>query len=299
MSVWSADATFASPPRPADPEVAAATARYSPMHPDTDRSTFERVVDVARSALDGLQPVVVVNRRVDNALRLVAGAPDAQVDTIHTVTPPGLKGTARRTGRMVSEELHHTHGTGEFEGRTVFGSTRFVGTADAKAGADAVLASLVGQGEVGVGAYGPVAMLVRPQALEGRATFAARDTALGVTRVSDASRLPEIVAERIARGVPGAPSANELASTPVHDAVAQLRAWLTGDGLARRDGYIEAQLRGLEVGDFGGVHVAHAYDGPVMKKIDPGPLPDQEATERLRAGAARLGMAFSDAAPAE
>lgn len=297
MSAWSASSSFTAPSRPADPEVAAATARYSPMLPGTDRSNFDRVVDVARSALEGLEPVVVVNRRVDNALRLVGGTPDAPVDTIHTVTPPGLGAAARRTGRMVSEELHRTHGTGSFDGRTVFGSTRFVGASDARRGADAVLAALVRQGEVGVGAYGPVALLVRPQALEGRATFAARDTALGVTRVSDHSHLPQIVAERIARGVPGAPTVEELATSPVQQAVTRLRSWLTGDGLARRDGYIEAQLRGLAVGDFHGVHVAHAYDGPVMKKIDPGPLPDEAATQRLRDGAARLGMAFSDAPP--
>jgi hypothetical protein len=286
-----------TPSRAPDPEVAAATARDAPMHPDTDHSTFERVVDIARRALEDLTPVVVVNRRADTALAMFDGDAASPVDTIHTAAPPGLVGSARRVGRRVSEQLHDTFGTGENQGRTVFGSTRFVGTSDAMRGARAVLDSLVRQGEVGVGAYGPVALLVRPASLPGRTTFAARDTALGITRVADEHHLPQIVAERLARGVPGAPTPNELAGGPIAEGVRKLRAWLTGDGLARRDGYIEAQLRGLTLGDFEGVHVSHAYDGPVMKKIDPGPLPDADATARLRSRAERLGMAFSDAAP--
>lgn len=277
-----------------DPEVVAATARYAPLHPDIDRASFERVVGVAREALDGLAPVVVVNRRVDVALQALEAAPDALVPTIHTDTPPGLQGTARRTGRMVSERLHDTFGTGELQGRTVFGSTRFVDTSDARAGATAVLEALRRQGDVGVGAYGPVAMLLRPEAVAGRTTFAARDTALGMTRVTDASNLPQVVAERIARGVPGAPTAATLAAAASDDAVRRLRAWLMTDGLARRDGYIEAQVRGLRMADVAGIHVAQGYDGPVMRKLDPGPPPDASAAERLERAASRLAITLDE-----
>ena len=280
--------------RAPDPEVAAATARYRPTHPGTDGSTFARLVDVARSALDGLAPVVLVNRRVDSALQALEAGADTPIPTIHTSSPPGLLGVARRTGRKITETLHDTHGTGPMQGRTVFGSTRFVGTADARAGANAVLAALGHQGTVGVGAYGPVSLLVHPSALEGRATFAARDTALGVTRVTDASNMPYVVAERIARGVPGAPTPAQLDEpTPLADAARSLRAWLTGDGLARRDGYIEAQVRGLSPGHLGGLHVARSYDGPVMRKIDPGPVPDESMTARITAAAKRLGLAVA------
>jgi hypothetical protein len=281
--------------RAPDPEVAAATARYQPNHPGIDRSRFSRLVDVATSALDGLTPVVLVNRRVDSALQTLEADPDAPFPTIHTATPPGLLGVARRTARHVTESLHDTHGTSPLEGRTVFGSTRFVGTADSRAGAHAVLDALGRQGDVGVGAYGPVSLLVHPTALEGRTTFAARDTAMGVTRVTDASNMPHVVAERIARGVPGAPTPAQLDEpTPLADAARTLRSWLTGDGLARRDGYIEAQVRGLSPRDLGGVHIAHTYDGPVMKKIKPGPLPDAPLTARIANAARRLGLAVAE-----
>jgi hypothetical protein len=280
--------------RAPDPEVAAATARYAPMTPNTDRPTFDRLVGVARSALDGLTPVVVVNRRADATLYSLEQAPAEPLLTIHTSTPPGLSGEARRIGRLATEKLHGTHGTGDNEGRTVFGSTRFVGTADARAGAASVLAALGRQGEVGVGAYGPVSLLVRPDALVGRTTYAARDTAKGVTRVSDASHMPEIVAERIARGVPGAPSVGQLVTSPADRASRLLRSWLTSDGLARRDGYIEAEVRTLRPTDFAGMHVAHSYDGPVMKSISPGALPDASVTARLHDAAARLGLAFTE-----
>lgn len=262
------------------------------MHPNVDETSFERIVDVARDALDGLTPVVLVNRRVDSATRTLESTLETRIPTIHTSTPPGLQGTARRTGRMVSERLHDTYGTGELQGNTVFGSTRFVGVEDARGGAMSVLSALRSQGTVGVGAYGPVALLVRPGSLQGRTTFAARDTALGITRVTDDSHLPEVVAERIARGVPGAPTAASLAAAPAHDAVRQLRAWLTSDGLSRRDGYIEAQVRGLRTADVGGLYVAHSYDGPVMQKIDPGPLPSASQRHRLERAADKLGIAF-------
>jgi hypothetical protein len=283
-----------APPRPADPEVASATTRYAPMTPGTDRPTFDRLVGVARTALDGLAPVVVVNRRADATLYSFEQAPAEPLLTIHTLTPPGLSGEARRLGRLATERLHGTHGTGDNAGQTVFGSTRFVGTADARAGAASVLSALARQGDVGVGAYGPVSLLVRPDALEGRTTFAARDTAKGITRVSDASHMPEIVAERIARGVPGAPTVDELVSSPAARAARLLRTWLTSDGPARRDGYIEAQVRTLRPTDFAGMHVAHAYDGPVMKSISPGALPDESVTARLHDAATRLGLAFAD-----
>ncbi|MCW2928243.1 MAG: hypothetical protein JWM86_2211 [Thermoleophilia bacterium] len=284
--------------RSPDPQVAAATASYRPMPPETDPSHFGHVVDIARDALAGLVPVVLVSRRVDTALATLSGAPDADMPTIHTVPPPGVKGASRRVGRMLSERLHETHGTGPNAGRTVFGSTRFVGTADAQAGAAAVLAALARQGDVGVGAYGPVSMLVHPDALAGRTTFAARDTALGMTRVTDATHLPEVVAERIARGVPGAPSTAQLVGASRLDATRSLRDWLTSDGPSRRDGYIEAQVRGLAPADLDGVHLARSYDGPVMKKIDPGPLPTDADAARLSGLAAKLGLAFSDAATA-
>lgn len=291
----SAPAPATSQVRAPDPEVAAATARYRPMHPGVDDSRFARLVDVARSALDGLTPVVLVNRRADSALQSLEAGADAPFPTIHTATPPGLLGAARRTARLVTESLHDTHGTSPLQGQTVFGSTRFVGTADARAGAHAVLSALERQGTVGVGAYGPVSLLVHPSALRGRTTFAARDTALGVTRVTDASNLANVVAERIVRGVPGAPTPAQLdAPTPLADAARALRSWLTGDGLARRDGYIEAQVRGLSPRDLGGLHVAHSYDGPVMKKISPGPLPDESMTARIAAAARRLGLAVAE-----
>lgn len=287
----------AAAPRVVDPEVASASDRYFPMHRGTDPATYRRVVDVAEQALDGLAPVVLVNRRTDNALRTLEGPTDAPLDTIHTSTPPGLLGTARRVARRLSEQWHGTFGTGDNQGRTVFGSTRFVPVEDARRGAAAVLEALAKQGEVGVGAYGPVTLLVRPSAIDGRTTFAARDTAKGVTRVTDQEHLAEVVAERIERGAPGAPSFRSLAEAPAAEAARTLRAWLTGDGLAQREGYIEAQLRSLTPGELDGVHVSHAYDGPVMRKIDPGPLPDAASTDRLRASADRLGIAFSDVAP--
>jgi hypothetical protein len=287
----------AATPRVVDPEVVAAQDRYFPMHRGVDPAAYDHVVDAARTALDGLEPVVLVNRRVDSTLRMLDRPVDEPIDTIHTSTPGGLVGSARRIARRLSEQWHGTFGTGPNRGRTVFGSTRFVPVADARLGAEAVFDALARQGEVGVGAYGPVALLVRSDALDGRTTFAARDTAKGVTRVGDRAHLPEIVAERIERGAPGAPSFATLARSPATEAAALLRTWLTGDGLASREGYIEAQLRSLTPSALAGLHVSHAYDGPVMKKIDPGALPDAASTERLRAGTARLGIAFSEVAP--
>ena len=305
MSASSASSTLparlpvaAAAPRVVDPEVVTASDQYFPMHRGVDPASYERVVGVARTALDGLAPVVLVNRRVDSTLRMFDRPVDEPIDTIHTSTPDGVLGVARRVARRVSEQWHGTFGTGENEGRTVFGSTRFVPVEDAARGAGAVLEALARQGEVGVGAYGPVTLLVHDAALDGRTTFAARDTAKGVTRVGDRAHLPEIVAERIERGAPGAPSFTRLAAAPAAEAVQLLRTWLTGDGLAQREGYIEAQLRGLTPSGLAGVHVAHAYDGPVMKKIDPGALPDAGATASLRTGAERLGVAFSEVVPA-
>ncbi|MCW2923485.1 MAG: hypothetical protein JWM98_889 [Thermoleophilia bacterium] len=278
--------------RAPDPQVAQATERYRPNHVGVDEAQFGRVVDIARESLEGLAPVIVVNRRMDDATQTLARAGEETLGTIHTSPPPGVLGTARRAARTVTEKLHLTHGTGENVGRTVFATTRFVGTQDAAAGARGVLEALERQGSVGVEAYGPVSLIVPVSQVEGRATFAARDTAKGVTRVTGTPHLPEVIAERLARGADHAPTIDSLVSQPRAAAVDALRGWLLGPSLARRDSYVEAQVRGLAIEDIAAVHVSGKLrPEDAFKNIDAGAAPTQADVDRLTSVAAAHDIA--------
>lgn len=275
------------------PEVARAADRYVPRRTgDLDAAAFDRVRSIAREALGPLDPVVVVNRRVDSAFRLLEGGRDAGFDTIHTAPPPGPVGIARRAARFMTEHLHDTRGSGADAGRTVFGSTRFVGAEDTAAGAAGVLAALQRQGAVGVTEYGPVSFVVDGGATSHRTTFAAEDTALSWHRVGHGSQLPEIVAERLTLATADSPPVAELLSAPAAIAAARVRDWLLSDSLAREDGYIEAQVRGLRIAEVDAMHVSQdapgADDGLPM--IDPGTAPDPVATARLLEQGRSLGI---------
>ncbi len=276
------------------PEVARAAGRYEPRLPGgLDRASFTKLRSISWDALAPLEAVVVVNRRVDSAADLLGRGAAASFDTIHTRTPPGFIGAARRAARYVTERLHDTHGSGDDAGRTVFGSTRFVGVDDVAAGAAGVLAALRRQGEVGVTGYGPVSFVVDGDTTWHRTTFAAEDSAASTGRVGHGAQLPDIVAERIALATAGTPPVDELLSAPQHVAAQRVREWLQSDALARDDGYIEAQVRGLGMRDIAAMHVATtapaAEDG--SRTIDPGALPDAAATAQLVEQARELGLA--------
>lgn len=275
------------------PEVMRAAERYEPRRPGhVDAASFDRVRSIAQEALAPLAAVVVVNRRLDSASRLLEAGRAAEFDTIHTATPAGPIGVARRAARLLTEHLHDTHGAGADAGRTVFGSTRFVGVEDTAAGAAGVLAALQRQGAVGVTGYGPVSFLVDGDATWNRTTFAAEDTALSRHRVGHGSQLPDIVAERLALATAGSPPVDELLAVPATAAAGRVREWLTSDALASDDGYIEAQVRGLRVDDVAALHVAPDVPGADgLRTIDPGAAPDAGTTARLLDQGRSLGLA--------
>lgn len=258
------------------------------------RAVPPQLVDVARDALDGLEPVVVVNRRIDVAASQVAGAAvDDPFPTIHDDPRGDVKTATQRLLRVVKERVRGVHGEGEDAGRTVYGSVRFVPAEDARSGADAIVAALRRQGDPGVRAYGPVSFVTDPAAIAGRTTYAADDTGATLARIRDRTELACVVAERLERSQPidGTPRVERLLALQPAAARDAVRGWLLSDALAHHDGYVEAQVRRLAPKDVLAVLVdERPRDVARRMAIDPGPAATGDDASRLARELGRLDL---------
>jgi hypothetical protein len=247
---------------------------------------------IARSALQGIEPVVVVNRRIDNAISTLDRAPDATFETIHTSDRPGFTNSSQRVIRRLIEQHRGTYGEGDLAGRTVYGSVRFVPSQDATQGATSVLDALQLQGEVGVRAYGPISLVVDPRRADARTTYSPDDTGASFARAFAEPDISAVVAERITRGAEGLPKANQLVAMPPAAAADAIRGWLLSDQLAKPGNYMEAQVRGLTPGDLlGGVAYSQGSgDAPRIHTINPGAAPKADELDALALLTDRLGI---------
>lgn len=268
-------------------------ANVAPAAPTTAR--YDRVEHVAADALDGLEPVVVVNRRTDTAIRQVDGTADRPFPTIHSSRSSDPVTLARRLVRGVNERIRGTHGEGDDAGRTVYGSVRFVPHADVLDGADAVVAALRAQGgDPGVRAYGPVSFVTDPARVGGRTTFASDDSGATGAWVHGREQLPKVVTERLhrSRGSGTGPDPDELLRMPRQAARDAVRGWLLSDDLARSDGYIEAQVRRLAPEDVLATVIDERDSTSVERRplIDPGTPPSDDQRSALEQHLDRLGV---------
>lgn len=260
----------------------------------TTRAVPPRLVDVARDALRGLEPVVVVNRRIDVASAQVAGAaPDDPFPTIHDDPRGDVRTATQRILRVLKERARGVHGDGPDAGRTVYGSVRFVPGEDASTGADAIVAALRRQGNPGVRAYGPVSFVTDPTAIADRTTYAADDSGATLVRIRGRDELARVVAERLERSqdLDGTPKVDELLELEPAAARDAVRGWLLSDALAHHDGYVEAQVRRLAPKDVLAVLVDER-PGDVARRltIDPGPAPGGDDASRLAQELRRLDL---------
>lgn len=257
------------------------------------RAVPPRLVHLSGEALGGLEPVVVVNRRIDVATAQVSGAPDDPFPTIHDDPRGDVRTAARRLLRGVKERVHGVHGEGPDAGRTVYGSVRFVPSEDAAAGADRVVSALRRQGDPGVRAYGPVSFVTNPAAIADRTTFSADDSGATLVRVRDRSELATVVAERLVRSqdIAGTPRLDELLALEPAAARDAVRGWLLSDALAHHDGYVEAQVRRLAPQDVLAVLVDERA-GDVQRRvvIDPGRSATADDARRLERELRRLDV---------
>ena len=250
-----------------------------------------RLEAIARSAAADLTPFVVVNRRVDTAARTLAQPPDEPLPTIHTDGRTDLTTRVRRIGRAANERVKGIHGDGELAGHTGFGSVRFVPQEDAKAGAEHVVQALAKSGDVGIRAYGPVSFVASVNELGDRATYASDDTGATLAWPRSKDELPAVIAERLlrndAQAAPTSPRTDTLLGMHENAAVDAVRGWLLSNDLARTDGYIEAQVRGLRPDDFeiAAIDTRERTFGANRMMIDPGPAPTAAAVEQLLGGA--------------
>lgn len=269
--------------------IAAAPAKPQPV-PVAAARPYAQVEDVAADALAGLQPVVVVNRRTDTAIRQVDGAADRPFPTLHSDARGDVMTRLRRVTRGVNERLRGTYG----DGNTVYGSVRFVPQADVSRGADAVVAALRAQGDTGVRAYGSVSFIADPSKVDSRTTYAPDDSGSTGVWVRDRSKLPTVVAERLYRsdGAGASPRPDELLRLPRQAARDAVRGWLLSDDLARSDGYIEAQVRRVAPSDVlaAVLDLRDISNVPRRTLIDPGESPAGEARATLEQHLDRLGV---------
>lgn len=252
-----------------------------------------RLADIAATALTGLEPLVVVNRRMDTAIAQVNGEADRPFPTIHTDGRRDLRTSINRLTRAVTERVRGTHGTGADAGHTVYGSVRFVTADDARSGAMSVVDALQRQGDVGVRAYGPVSFIANPEAIGDRTTFASDDTGFTTAPVRPRSELPTVVAERLLRsdGVASAPDVTRLLQLTDAAASDAVRGWLLSSDLGRSDGYIEAQVRRLAPHDVLATAVDERDTSQVTRLfgIDPGDaVPTRHDMDALDRELARL-----------
>lgn len=256
-------------------------------------STIDRLTGIAAQAVDGLTPVVVINRRIDTALQNVGDDAATPFSTIHTSPAQDAVTAVRRTSRAVIERARGTHGEGDDAGRTVFGSVRFVAADDAAAGADAVLTALQAQGDPGVRAYGPVSLVANPQQVNQRTTIASDDTGATLARVRELDELPHVIAERLKRsnGTSGS-TVKELLTLPPASAQQAVRNWLLSDALAKSDSYIEAQIRRVAPNDLLGSVIDARAGAQVVRRpaIDPGASPSQAQVDALMGALQRHGI---------
>jgi hypothetical protein len=264
------------------------------------RGPSPKLVSIAADALTGVEPVVVVNRRVDTALTQLSAPPDTPFATLHDDARSDPKTRFRKVVRGVNERVRGTYGEGAAAGHTTYGSVRFVPTSDAARGAEAVVAALRDQGDVGVRAFGPVSFIADPDSIAGRTTFAADDTGATLAPVRGADELATVVAERIVRSAgrdgPDPAYLESLAPQAARDAV---RGWLLSSELARSDNYIEAQVRRLTTADLlaGVVDLRGDAGVQLRKMIEPGPVPDAADSDAIARGldAAKVGAWLVDA----
>jgi len=240
---------------------------------------------IAEQAVDGLAPVVVVNRRVDTALEQVAAPADRPFTNIHDVRDAGTRTQLRQAWRETNERIRGTFGEGRDAGHTVYGSVRFVEEADARRGADAVLDALQEQGDVGVRAYGPVSFVLDDEAMHERATFAADDTGVTLATVRPPEDIARVVAERIARNEPddAGPTVEELLALPHGAATDAVRGWLLSDAVGGSSGYMEAQVRRMTNDDVAAAFVDTSDPTSVTRRegVDPGAAPDADAADAI------------------
>lgn len=242
---------------------------------------------IAAAAVEDLTPVVVVNRRADVALDQAAAGADRPFTNIHDGPRDDVKTELRHLWRATNERVRGTYGEGRDAGHTVYGSVRFVEQADARDGAEAVLAALREQGDVGVRAYGPVSFVLDEETMHERATFAADDTGITTAAARPPEDIARVVAERIARNEPDdpGPTVDELLALPHAAATDAVRGWLLSDDVGGSTGYMEAQVRRMTNDDVAGIFVETGDPSAVEHRsgVDPGTAPSAEVTAALDA----------------
>ncbi len=258
--------------------------------PAAGRTQLEHI---ASDALQGLAPVVVVNRRSDTATAMIGANSDAPFPTIHDDTRTTPTALAQRTFRGAWERVRGIYGDGADAGHTIYGSVRFVGADDVAAGADAVVAALAKQGSVGVRAFGPVSLVAAPSAIADRTTYAGDDTGATLVRVRESEDLPKAIVDRLDRlqGSGAGPQVGELLQSTHQAAVDTVRSWLQSSALADSRGYIEGQVRGMSAKDLiaAVVDMRPLDDSQHRSMITPGDAPTADQIATLANSLARIG----------
>ncbi|MCW2922709.1 MAG: hypothetical protein JWM98_113 [Thermoleophilia bacterium] len=249
-------------------EVGRAAAAYHPMLGDLPAEDAQRARALVEEALDGLQPHLVVNRRVSPA-DPSSWDGDGLLRTINTSPSRSAGQAARRLIRTAWERATGKYGDGALGGHTVYASLQFTP-------APVTGAALTRAG--GVRLFGPHVAHLRDTVLD-RATIAARDTgpAPHPTLLAPFERLPDVVLERLARThgfqddvvIHGGAQRLGLAGPqlPVdarrtfgawlrddpRTSVERLRTYLQSPALRDVDHMVEAEVRGVRPGDIDAV----------------------------------------------
>lgn len=115
----------------APPDVRAMAATYTPTHPELKGKDAAAMLSVLDGAARIAVPRLIVNRRIGEAVGMVADG--AQALTIHTAKPPNSSQAALQGWRATHEARLGIMGVGEYRGHTVYGSI-VIDSRDAHAG---------------------------------------------------------------------------------------------------------------------------------------------------------------------
>jgi hypothetical protein len=286
-------------------DVTRASERYAPSFGSLAPRDAARAQQLVARAMQGLQPRVLVNRGVEDAIAFLTR--DAPMSTSFDLDKPGdAAWGAYMLERRTVEDRHGIHGEGEHAGRTVYGSLQL--SDNVHPIGDTSHEHL----NAGATRYGEVSLVVRPDVARDRATYIANDSFYADAKVGAAQQLPDIVLERVLRNFkvarersgesspwPDVPAPqlrarfDEILDLPDDQAVARLREHLTSDALTRT--YVEAQIRTLRPDDIAEVRVD--LDPAQRPGFDQTTSPSDRLAD-LRAAADALGIPLCTTASA-
>lgn len=229
--------------------------------------------ELVKSALQELgEPHIFVNRSLSSSLELLQKG--GKFTTIFdTVKDPSLSQDARDgiefylMGREAKERRLDTHGRGDLAGHTVYGSLGFSESLTPEVWEDGLLApAKPAPTHLNSGialTEGAVTFVLKAEANE-RATFLPSDTYdTKKERPVAEEQLPFAVWANIgSKGdfyFNGAEGSQALLALPTEQGVDGVKRFLTSDAINR--GYMEAQVRGADLGDVERIVVRHQYSG--------------------------------------